>query len=136
MNPKIKIGKLRNRRTQKHYKKEDVRRNYQWTESKKFTRNGETFKIYKFSKQGKRPVPRNSDNGLMTPPIWEGNLQESPIDFYSEDSNGKVVIDVGTAAAQMHEKWGEGIYQVQRYPDEKVHTISNLFDPALVVKLK
>lgn len=135
MNPKIKIGKLRNRRTGKQYIFNDVRSTYDWKKTQTFKADGDKYRIYRYSKQGSRPIPKSSDIGLMKPPFWEGNLKESPVKFYSRE-NGEPVRDIEKAAAGLYEEWGEGIYQVQRYPDVHVPTIQNLFKPALIRKIR
>jgi hypothetical protein len=55
---------------------------------------------------------------------------DAPIKFYNEDRE----LDQGFIASQLYEEWGEGIYQVQRFPGGGVKKIRNIFEPALVVK--
>lgn len=136
MNPKIAVGKLRNRRTGKGYTLEDVRPDYNWSSVSSFEVDGKRYNVYRFDKNGRKPVPRNGDIGLMKPPIWEGRLNEAPVKFYSDRESGELRRDIGKAAAGLYNEWGEGIYQVQRYPDKKVPTIQNLFKPALVKKIE
>jgi len=116
------------------YTEEDIRPEYKFVETRSVTWRGETYLVKKVdTSQSVKPVPRNEENTILNPAIWEGRLKDAPVNFHSK-KNGETVINLSKASAQLYEEWGEGIYQVLRYPDKKVHHITNLYEQHLITK--
>lgn len=130
-NYKIQIGMSRNLIENRKHKKEDVKENYQWKKISNYKDGTGEYKIFFFnSRENGRPVPRKEGNVFLSTPLWNGKVLDAPIKFYNE----KGELDQGFIASQLYQKWGEGLYQVQRFPRGSVKKIKNIFEPALVVK--
>lgn len=130
-NYKIQIGKSRNLKENKQHSRENVKNNYNWIRKESYTKDFDHYELYFFnSRKNGRPVPKKEGNVFLSPPIWEGMVLDAPIKFYNQDNE----LDQGFIASQLHKEWGEGLYQVQRFPGGSVSKIKNIFEPALVVK--